>query len=125
VHWYEAAASQGFMPAKFNLATMYYEGVGEAKDLGKAFELYSEVAETGDGDALFMVGRMYLEGLGVAQNAEKGFEYFGKAARAGNDAALELVEDMMKRQNAQIVKIDGLERIASSPAPLRGPSPGP
>jgi hypothetical protein len=97
---------------------MYYEGVGEGKDLKRAFELYNEVAETGDGDALFMVGRMYLEGLGVEQNAEKGFEYFGKAARAGNDAALELVEDMMKRQNAQFVKIDGLERIASSPGPL-------
>ena len=60
--WYRSASDVGFMPATFNMATMYYEGDGTEKDLKKAFELYSRVADTGDGDALFMVGRMYFEG---------------------------------------------------------------
>ena len=106
--WYSSAAEAGFMPAKFNLATMYYEGQGTKRDMAKAFQLYSEIADTGDGDALFMVGRMYYEGLGVEKDQGKGFEFFGRAAAAGSRIAQELVEDIRRRQNTQLVRIDGL-----------------
>ena len=86
---------------------MLYEGDGMDKDLGKAFELYSRVAETGDGDALFMVGRMYFEGIGVEKDQVKGFEFFGRAATAGNALAMELLDDIRRRQNTQFVRIDG------------------
>ena len=103
-----AVYTSGFMPAKFNLATLYYDGVGDERDVGKAFGLYKEVADTGDGDALFMVGRMYFEGIGVERDMEKGFEYFGRAAAAGNQPAMELVQDIRRRQNTQLSRIDGL-----------------
>ena len=96
------------MPAKFNLATMYYDGIGDQKDMAKAFSLYKEVADTGDGDALFMIGRMYLEGLGTERDVEKGFECFGRAAAAGNEPAMEFVENIRRRQNTQLITIDGL-----------------
>ena len=95
------------MPATFNLATMYYEGEGTERDMARAFGLYSRVAETGDGDALFMVGRMYFEGLGVEKDQVRGFEFFGRAAAAGNRLAQELVEDIRRRQNTQLIRIDG------------------
>ena len=86
---------------------MLYEGDGVDKDLSKAFELYIRVAETGDGDALFMVGRMYFEGIGVEKDQVKGFEFFGRAATAGNALAMELLDDIRRRQNTQLVHIDG------------------
>ena len=108
--WYEAAAESGLAVAKFNLGTMYYEGNGAERDPAKAFELYKEVSETGDGDALFMVGRMLFEGIGVEKDPEEGLKYFGLSANAGNPMAMEFVENLRRRQNTQLIKIDGTER---------------
>ena len=51
---------------------------------------------------------MYFEGIGVERDMEKGFEYFGSAAAAGNQLAMELVQDIRRRQNTQLIRIDGL-----------------
>lgn len=56
---------------------------------------------------MFMVGRMLLEGLGVEKDEEKGFRYLSEAAAAGSTIALQLVEDMRRRQNTQLIRIDG------------------
>ncbi len=110
VRWYEKCSESGYPAAKFNLATIYYDGDGVTQDFERAFELYREVAcETDDGDAYFMLGRMYLEGLGTARNVEEGFNVIGKAAAAGNAAAQEIIEDMRRRQNMQIINIDGTD----------------
>ena len=103
--WFRSASDQGFMPAKFNLATMLYEGQGVKEDKAGAFRLYSEVAESGDPDALFMVGRMCLEGIGTEKDPERGFQFFGRAAEAGNEMALELIQDLRRRQNTQLIQI--------------------
>lgn len=54
-----------------------------------------------------MVGRMYFEGLGVEKDQVRGFEFFGRAAAAGNRIAQEFVEDIRRRQNTQLIHIDG------------------
>ena len=108
MQWYRGAADQGFAPARFNLATMLYEGRGVDADREEAFKLYKGLADEGDADALFMVGRMYFEGIGVEKDQGKGFEYFGRAADAGNQVAMELVENIRRRQNTQFITIDGL-----------------
>ncbi len=56
---------------------------------------------------MFMVGRMLLEGLGVEKDEEKGFRCLSEAAAAGSTIALQLVEDMRRRQNTQLIRIDG------------------
>ena len=107
--WYSLCSEMGYPAADFNLATMYYEGDGVERDVEKAFALYSKVAETGDGDACMMVGRMYLEGIGTTQNTDEGLKMIGRAAAAGNQMALQFMDGIRRRQNTQMVRIDGTE----------------
>ncbi len=95
--------------AKFNLATMYYSGDGVEKDLAKAFGMYMQLAESNDPDALFQVGKMYIGGEGVETDPQKGFEFIGRAASAGNQEAMLLMESLRRRQNTQLIHIDGAE----------------
>ena len=95
--------------AKFNLATMYYSGDGIEKDLKKAFDMYAQLGEMGDPDALFQVGKMYIGGEGVEMDPQKGFEYIGRAASAGNQEAMIIIESLRRKQNTQLIHIDGAE----------------
>ncbi len=95
--------------AKFNLATMYYSGDGVDKDPKKAFDRYLQLGENGDADALFQIGKMYIGGEGVEADPQKGFEYIAKAASAGNEEAVLLIESLRRRQNTQLIHIDGAE----------------
>ena len=108
-NWYQRAAEQGFRPAMFNLATMYYQGEGTERDVKKAFGMYSQLAEEGEADAQFMVARMMYEGLGTEKDVPKALEYFNKAAAGGNQLAIQFIDMVRKKQNTQFVKIDGLE----------------
>ncbi|MBO5600565.1 MAG: sel1 repeat family protein [Candidatus Methanomethylophilus sp.] len=106
--WYTRCAEQ--IPiARFNLATMYFTGDGVSQDKEKAFSLYLPLADSGDADAAFQIGRMYLNGEGVHADPQKGFEYIGKAAKGGHSEAAMLLENLRRRQNTQIIKIDGTD----------------
>jgi hypothetical protein len=52
---------------------------------------------------------MLFEGIGVDKNPEEGLRYFGLSANAGNPMAMEFVENLRRRQNTQLIKIDGAE----------------
>ena len=106
-NWCRSAAETGFIPAIFRMATMYYQGEVTTRDLTKAYSIYHDLADSGEADAMFMVGHMLLEGLGVEKDEEKGFRYLSEAAAAGSTIALQLVEDMRRRQNTQLIRIDG------------------
>ena len=107
VEWYESAVNAGFEQAKFNLATALCDA--DEKDLTRAFSLYKELADKGDADAMYMVGSMLLEGSGTEKDIESGFRYLGKSAASGNEAAMQIVESIRRRQNTQLIKIDGTE----------------
>ena len=106
--WF-ALCEESIPIAKFNLATMYYSGDGVDKDLEKAFGLYLQLGESGDPDALFQIGKMYIGGEGVETDPQKGFEYIAKAANAGNQEAMLLIETLRRKQNTQLIHIDGAE----------------
>ena len=109
ISWYEKCAELGYPAASFNMATMYLEGDGVEKDPAKAFELYKIVAdETNDADALFILGRMYLEGDGVEKDLAKAFEFIGRAADAGDEIAMQLIQNLRRRQNTQLINIDDI-----------------
>lgn len=95
--------------AKFNLASMYYSGDGVEKDVAKAFSMYCQLAELNDPDALYQVGKMYINGEGTEADPQKGFEMIGRAASAGHPEAQVLIESLRRRQNTQLIHIDGAE----------------
>lgn len=106
--WFRRCAD--FVPtACFNLASMYCSGDGVEKDLSKAYGMFKKLADNGDPDAMFQTGKMLLSGEGVEQDANQGFEYICKAAEAGSADAILVVESIHRKQNRQLIKIDGAE----------------
>lgn len=105
-NWCRSAADTGFVPARMRLATMTYQGEGVPRDLRAAFGMYDSIKDD-DPDAMFMVGRMVFEGLGTEKDEVKGFEILSRAAASGSQIALQLVQDIRRRQNSQLIRIDG------------------
>ena len=62
---------------------MYWEGIGVAVDLEKAFFWFKKSADNGDNGAMNNVGVMSLEGQGTPINLEQAYDYFYAAARSG------------------------------------------
>ncbi|RHZ73569.1 hypothetical protein Glove_230g27 [Diversispora epigaea] len=67
-----------------SLATMYLYGLGVEKNVNKAFQINSKVADEGSIIALNSMAYYYQNGFGVEKNHEKAFEFYLKAAEKGN-----------------------------------------
>ena len=69
--FFEATKKQalsGKAQAQYNLAVMYRNGEGVAKNNKEAFKWINKAAIQGDAKAQYMVGLMYYYGHGVAKN---------------------------------------------------------
>jgi TPR repeat protein len=86
-HELVARANEGRANAQNALARLYREGLGLARDLGKAAELYQKAALQGDSVAQFALGVYYLQGSGVAKDPKKAVALFRQAADQGNSVA--------------------------------------
>ncbi|KAK7137518.1 hypothetical protein R3I94_013235 [Phoxinus phoxinus] len=80
--------------ALYQLAVMYYDGLGTKEDLGKAMELMRRVALWDSSDvgsvrhaALYNLGRAYLEGYGVQASSAEAERLWLLAADDGNPSA--------------------------------------
>jgi TPR repeat protein len=84
--WFEKAIAAGATGAKVALASIYETGTGTerepgvAKDTRKAFQLYTEAADEGDGSAYNKVAYFYEQGTGVAKDEAKALEWYKKGA---------------------------------------------
>lgn len=89
VDWFESAVGNNVVEAKFELASLIYQGKGGLeKDLERAFELYQEAAQANYLLAKFNVGVMYLEGIGTEKNQTLGLEWLEKAVLDRNVKAM-------------------------------------
>ena len=86
--WYETAMATGDSLAMNNLAALYEDGTGVARDYEQARDLYEQAAAAGYLDSYRSLGRFYANGLGLRQNYRKARDFFEKAAAAGNDEAM-------------------------------------
>ena len=103
-YWWRRAAEQGYAPALFNLATLYWFGIGVREDYAEArgmleriVEPAVKVADSMEDYSLFQVilaesywrlGLAYQNGFGVGRNRAKAAQLFEKAAVAGNYQAM-------------------------------------
>ena len=69
--WFQLAAEQGHTKAKIQLAELYSEGRGVAKNENEALKWYKLAAEQGDGSAQYRVGYRYSEGVGVQKDEKE------------------------------------------------------
>lgn len=77
----------------FKIALWYTYGQGCEKDLTKAANLWTYLANRDDYYAMYNLGLCYLRGEGVIQNANIAFNLFKEAADNGNKSAMELLSE--------------------------------
>ncbi|WP_375752857.1 tetratricopeptide repeat protein [Vibrio sp. HN007] len=77
------AAEQGFVPAKFALATLH----AEFDEYEKSFELFKELADSDVTEAQTNLANMYLLGLGTEKDVNTAIYYLTKAAEKGDRLA--------------------------------------
>ncbi|MDG0970486.1 MAG: tetratricopeptide repeat protein [Porticoccaceae bacterium] len=84
IKWYEKEANAGNPEAQFGLATMFFKGIGQPKNLYQAAQWYKASADQGYSESQFLLGYMYLHGLGVPQNKRVASDWLLKAAAQGD-----------------------------------------
>jgi hypothetical protein len=84
---YVQLAQQGHAEAQFQLAMMYADGRGIAKDYELAASWFDKAAKQGHIEAQTKLGFMYATGTGVAQNDSSAVYWCYQAAEQGNAIA--------------------------------------
>lgn len=69
-----------------------------AKEYGKAFPIYTKLANAGNTEAQFRLGEMYWYGDGTAVDMAKAQAWLGKAAASGHGAAKETLAILQQRE---------------------------
>ncbi|MBP6823367.1 MAG: lipid-A-disaccharide synthase [Acidobacteria bacterium] len=80
VKWYSKAAEQANGEAQYNLATMYLNGEGTEKDVGKGILLLEQAVANGYDYAADFLSDVYKDGhFGIIRNSDKANYWRGKA----------------------------------------------
>ncbi len=70
----KAAARAGDPVAQYEVARMYFEGIGVEQDTAEALKWATKAAEQGEPYAQFTLGLMYMRGQDVPMDDARGFE---------------------------------------------------
>jgi TPR repeat protein len=88
---FREAAKQGHVEAQLQLAEMYFDGKGVARDPKKTAQWYGKAAEQGHANAQHLLGALYLVGIGVPKDSSQAKHWYHQAAKQGHaDAQLSL-----------------------------------
>ena len=81
----QSKANQGGADAQFNLALLYYHGVGTPRDTRYAIYWYTKAAEQGHVNAQYNLGKLYMYGYGeeVRQDPKLAVYWLTKASEQG------------------------------------------
>ena len=83
-----AAAKEGHPDSQFNVALMYEQGIGVAKDETEAVVWYGKSAAQGNAAAQFNLGVLYENGRGTKIDYERANEWYRKASMQGDALAI-------------------------------------
>ena len=84
------------MQSEYDLAYLYYFGVGVEQNYEKAFEWVQKSAKQGYDQAQYNLGILYENGIGVEANYKKAREWYKKAAEQGHPRALKALAHSQK-----------------------------
>jgi TPR repeat protein len=85
---FRASAETGHMDSQFNLALMYQNGIGTAKDEKQAVVWYRKAAEQGSAFAQYNVAVLYENGRGTPVDFVQANEWYRKASVQGDALAI-------------------------------------
>ncbi|GBC08781.1 hypothetical protein RclHR1_08380002 [Rhizophagus clarus] len=87
--WFQKSAENGYEKAQYDLATLYYSGIGTEKNLEKAFYWSQKLAENNNhSNAMVCLANRYSKGEGTEKDFEKALYWYEKAAKNGNKTAI-------------------------------------
>jgi len=95
-YWYEKAIENKVKEAYNNLAALYMEGKGVQRDEKKAFDLFRQAADLGDGAAQYNVGVMYAWSNQITNDKMKAYENLKKALKKGYSEASGYLDKLCK-----------------------------
>ncbi len=85
--YYAKAAMQNDAVGLNNLGSLYYSGIGVARNTAKAAILFEKSANLGNPEAAVNLGFILISGNGVKKDAKLAMDYFEKAAAEKNPTA--------------------------------------
>ncbi len=85
---FRAAAETGDMDSQFNLALMYQNGIGIAKDEKEAIVWYLKAAQQGSSFAQYNVAVLYENGSGTEVDFAQANKWYRKASMQGDPLAI-------------------------------------
>ncbi|QDV24955.1 tetratricopeptide repeat protein [Aureliella helgolandensis] len=104
------AAEQGDADCQFNLALMYEQGMGVAKDENVAVVWYRKSDEQGNSNAQFILGVLCENGRGTAIEFHQANRWYRKAADQGDAFAIGNLGMLYLRGGG--VKVDTIASVA-------------
>lgn len=81
-YWYQKAAEQGNMRARYSMSMMNILGLGAGRNIPKGLVELESVAKTGHAGASFIVGQIHNTGYWVPQDSKLAFAHIKRAADA-------------------------------------------
>ena len=85
---YKALASEGYIPAQYELGLCCIRGLGVDQDPAKAAYWFRKAAEKGNADAQLELGICYYDGEGVKQDYKNAARWFRLSAEQGVPIAM-------------------------------------
>jgi uncharacterized protein len=107
---FRAGAETNDVSCQYNLAVMYEQGVGVAKDEKEALGWYRKAAEQGNSNAQFNLGVLYENGRGMPVDFAQANQWYRKAAVQGDALAIGNLGMLYLRGDG--VKIDKTAGVA-------------
>lgn len=85
----EPLADAGDIPAQNMLGTLYYLGLGTARDFQQSLAWYGKAALAGEPHAQRNLGSMFRHGHGTPRDDFRAFGWYAESLRSGNPGAQE------------------------------------
>ena len=103
--WFSLSAKQGLPEAQYNLASMYFDGVGVVQDFTKAFKYFLMSAENGLSISQYQLSEMYSNGWGVNKSTIKSFMWANISASQGHEESINKRNQLLSElKNEEIQK---------------------
>ena len=102
VDWWESAANQHHLKARYNLGCLYHTGEMVEKNISKALSWYLKAARSGHVDAQVALGKMYMDADGVDYDYNQSQSWLTDASTQGSIEAkrcLDKLDEIQRNKN--------------------------
>jgi TPR repeat protein len=95
----KASADQGHIWASYNLALMYFDGIGTSKDYQKSFRYMQAPVLFGYKKAQYAMAKMYYYGYGIEQDTDMAIELLKMAIEQKESKSMMMLAKIYQKDN--------------------------